>query len=339
VALKELAMPDVKNRKKHKAWLSCGILVALILAVCGLRYRFQAPNPSPDEAWEVHSNAAYGALDANHYTEAERAARLALAGTSRFGLFDGRRAESLNLVGRACSGQRKYEDAEAFYRQAIAAYRRAPLVDERHLADVMCNLGDDYRIRGRIADAIRVFKEVDALDDARVSPNDIERVRHLDMEVLLQMRLKRYSEARALSRKAYGIRCANPDRDSGDEGANLKVIAMTYAYEGNYSRAETVCAKAIPLLIAGEGPDAPGVGRALRIQANVLSHEGKLTKAEPLYVRAIGIFQRDLGTGSPDLGGAMDDYAVLLTKMHRNKEAAAYRAKASTIPAKRSVEP
>lgn len=332
-------MPNMANCKILRTVMPGAAAIALILVIWGAHYRKHSPNPSADEAWEKYSDAAYGALDADHYVEAERAARSALAKSRRVAVFDDRRAESLNLVGRACSGQRKYEDAEAFYRQAIAEYRRSPSVDERHVADVLTNLGDDYRLQGRIDDAIRVSKEVHSLDDARVAPNDIERVRHLELEVLLRMHLKRYAEARALQERISGIRRANGVQDKGSEGADLKVIGMTYSYEGNYAKAETVFGQAIPMLISADGADAPGVARALRGLANVLNHEGKLAKAEPLYLRAIGIFERSLGPGSPSLGGVMSDYAILLKKMHRDKEAAAFRAKAKAIPAKHSMDP
>jgi tetratricopeptide (TPR) repeat protein len=325
--------------KKRVAKVFATAVVVSTLVLWGVHVRRRPPIPDADEAWATQSDTAYKDIESGHYAEAERAARSALIQTRTFAPFDPRRAESLNLVGRACSSQRKFKDAEDFYQQAVAAYRRSPSVDKESVADVICNIGDDYRLQGRVGDAVRACSQVDALDDLCVAPNDIKRVPHIEGEALLKLSQKRYREARAMMKRACSIRRANGVQDKGADGASLKVIAMTYAHERDYVKAETVCAEAISLLEAGKGPDAPGVGRALGTMANVLNHEGKLAKAEPLYHRAIDIFQRSLDPGSAELRSAMDDYAVLLTKMHRNKEAAAYRAKASTIPAKRSVEP
>ena len=62
--------------------------------------------------------------------------------------------------------------------------------------------------------------------------------------------------------------------------------------------------------------------------AQIYSFEGRYAEAEKLYVRAIGIWERALGPAHPDVAGCLLNYASVLRKVHRKKEAGQLEARA-----------
>ena len=62
--------------------------------------------------------------------------------------------------------------------------------------------------------------------------------------------------------------------------------------------------------------------------AQIYSVEGRYGDAEKLYIRAITIWEQSIGPEHPDVTGCLLNYAAVLKKVHRNKEAGQLEAKA-----------
>jgi TonB family protein len=63
------------------------------------------------------------------------------------------------------------------------------------------------------------------------------------------------------------------------------------------------------------------VAQSLNNLALLYAAQGSDVDAEPLYLRAIAIDVKALGTEHPDLAAHLENYAVLLRKMNRHREA------------------
>ena len=55
--------------------------------------------------------------------------------------------------------------------------------------------------------------------------------------------------------------------------------------------------------------------------AQIYSFEGRYAEAEKLYVRAIGIWEHSQGAAHPNVAACLLNYASVLRKVHRKKEA------------------
>ncbi len=62
--------------------------------------------------------------------------------------------------------------------------------------------------------------------------------------------------------------------------------------------------------------------------AQIYGYEERYEDAENAYRRAIGIWERALGPAHPDLAACLLNYAAVLRKDHRKKDAAQVEARA-----------
>jgi hypothetical protein len=67
--------------------------------------------------------------------------------------------------------------------------------------------------------------------------------------------------------------------------------------------------------------------------AQVYSFEGRYADSEKLYLQAIHIWERAFGPLYPELAGCLSDYAAVLRKLRRSKEAAELEARAKRVQA------
>ena len=65
--------------------------------------------------------------------------------------------------------------------------------------------------------------------------------------------------------------------------------------------------------------------------AQIYRFEERYADAEKAYLRAIGIWEQSVGKAHPDLAGCLLNYAELLRKVHRKKEAAEVEARAKQV--------
>lgn len=65
--------------------------------------------------------------------------------------------------------------------------------------------------------------------------------------------------------------------------------------------------------------------------AQVYAAEKRYADAGKVFARAIGIWERTLGPAHPDLAGCLLNYAAVLRKLHRAKEASQVEARAKQV--------
>lgn len=241
---------------------------------------------------------------------------------------------TLGKLSDICFMAGSFAEAEAFEKQAIALVKESPSVDKRRLSVMLHNLTMDYAHESKYAQADQSLKEMLAIDDSYLAPDDPGRLTGLGAAGALAFAEKKYPAARKIAERCIQIRQANKIEDDRATGVTLMTIAASYSHEGSYAKAESIYSRVIALLLKSEGEKGHSVAYALDGMATVYNHEGKLAKAEPLYRRAITAMEQSRGPEHPDLKTFMNDYAILLAKEHRDKEADAWRAKAKAIAAK-----
>jgi tetratricopeptide (TPR) repeat protein len=64
-----------------------------------------------------------------------------------------------------------------------------------------------------------------------------------------------------------------------------------------------------------------------------LSTQGQYAKAEPLFKRALAIWEKALGPEHPHVATSLENYAALLWKLGRKKEAKRMEVRAKAVRA------
>ncbi|HSE57709.1 MAG TPA: tetratricopeptide repeat protein, partial [Nitrospiraceae bacterium] len=79
------------------------------------------------------------------------------------------------------------------------------------------------------------------------------------------------------------------------------------------------------------GPDHVEVAVTLGNLGQLYSAQGRYTDAEPYYRRALEVREKVLGDMHPDVAKSLEEYAVLLRTMGREKEALPLESRAQGI--------
>jgi tetratricopeptide (TPR) repeat protein len=88
-------------------------------------------------------------------------------------------------------------------------------------------------------------------------------------------------------------------------------------------------AMAIDLKVVG--PNHADIGADLNCLAELYSAQGKYAQAEPLYKSSLSILEKAYGPKHPNIATVLNNYAAVLRKTNRAKEAAALEARAEAM--------
>ena len=94
---------------------------------------------------------------------------------------------------------------------------------------------------------------------------------------------------------------------------------------------EKLCHRSLSILETLVPPDHPFLGTALNNLGQIYRFEQRYPDAEMAYLRAIGIWEQSVGEAHPDLARCLLNYAALLRKVHRKKEAGEVEARAKRV--------
>lgn len=110
--------------------------------------------------------------------------------------------------------------------------------------------------------------------------------------------------------------------------AVLNNLGVLHRIHGQYAEAEPLLKRALAIKEQALGAGHPDVALSLNNLAMVYDTQGRYDRAEPLYRRALAIRTQALGPAHADTARSRRDYAALLRKMQRDREASAVEAAA-----------
>lgn len=108
--------------------------------------------------------------------------------------------------------------------------------------------------------------------------------------------------------------------------AVLNNLGVLHRLHGQYAEAEPLLKRALAIKEQAFGAWHQDVALGLNNLAMVYDTQGRYDQAEPLYRRALAIRRRTLGPAHTDTAKSRRDYAALLRKMQRDREAAEVEA-------------
>jgi hypothetical protein len=105
-------------------------------------------------------------------------------------------------------------------------------------------------------------------------------------------------------------------------------MAAIQADRHAYREAEDLYSRALANGEKTLGPEHPDLAAMSSNPAHIYSFQGRYGDAEKSYARALGIWERSLGAAHPDVAGCLLNYAAVLRKVRRRKEAGQLEARA-----------
>jgi tetratricopeptide (TPR) repeat protein len=170
------------------------LCAALVLTGCASSERF---------LWEEYLGSAVGMLGAERYVRAERYLNLALGKAEMLG--NEERGISLNAFGELFRRQGRFEEAEDFFKLALAAKEEALGPDHPDVAVTLTNLALTYSADGHPAEAGPLLERArDIQDGNKVSPRT--RARTLVALADVYRKLGREGDATALDARVRALR-------------------------------------------------------------------------------------------------------------------------------------
>jgi tetratricopeptide (TPR) repeat protein len=219
--------------------------------------------------------------------------------------------------------------AETLYKRALAIREKA--LGPEHL-DVAQSLHDLARLQQGnkyFKKAETLYKRALAIREKALGPEHPDVAQSLHDLASLYQSTKRSKKAEPLYESAIAIGEKAPGPALAHSLNNLGWICYDAGRpaEPLFQRALAIFEKL--------GPDHPNVAQTLNQLGNLYRQLGRYLEAEPCYKRALEIIDKSLPVDHPHASSLRDDYASILDKLNRSKEATMLKAEAITIRQRR----
>jgi tetratricopeptide (TPR) repeat protein len=213
--------------------------------------------------------------------------------------------------------ERKIEDAEKSYKQAVDLAQTLPPGDE-NLIVALGRLGNAYGMEQKFTEAAATFHQQLALVEKTFGPGSDRSVEPLRFLGQLAAWQKNYKEAEGYLQRALDINL----RMSGDNNPmaveSLRALAGLYEAESDWAKAEPYLLRAVK----GEEVARPDmILLPLWGLCDLYDRWGKPDKSQPCWHRATGILETQFGHDSPRLADSLNNEAQALRKLGRKDEA------------------
>ena len=245
-------------------------------------------------------------------------------------------SNTLALLASLRTQQNRSGEAESLYKRLIAIDERVRKPDDRTRMGNVVGLASVYIQQKKWSQADSVYRQVLSAQERAFGPDDRDVALTLNNLGVIMWRLERYDDALRYYEKAQPIWAKMYGPSHSRVLAVENNIGETYWKLGRYAEAESMLRVVLAEKEKVYAPQQPPtVAVTVNSLAGVLRDQGKYREAEPLYLRAIAIRETNQGTNPHELIETLRDYADLLRKSRRPKEADQLDARVAGLLAKR----
>jgi tetratricopeptide (TPR) repeat protein len=195
----------------------------------------------------------------------------------------------------------RHEDAEKYYRAALAIREEVSAPSHPAVADALNELGDFLRLRGRTAEAEPLLRRALAIVDAMSVPDQYLLSNVLNNLGLAVEYLGKLDEAESLLLR--GLDTA--ERDNGSESATvsrrLSNLAGLYARQNRLAEAEKMALRSVAIREKIFGLEDLNLISELYVLAQIYTRQKRYTEANPLFKRVLSIREKLLPPGHPEV--------------------------------------
>jgi tetratricopeptide (TPR) repeat protein len=219
-----------------------------------------------------------------------------------------------------------FEEALPLCREAVEISGKSP----RHLRAVMLlNLGQVLVGLGQLQEAESLTWEgLNLAIGAWISRVNLEAAALANLADI-NRRLGRLPEAEKLGRRA--LKRAEEAKKADATLRPLTILAETLRLEGKIDEAQSLAERGVEIAERISAGHNSGLERSLATLARIRNQQGRPLEAEQLQKRCLDLLEK-LSPEHPENAKRMEEYAATLKALSRPEEAAAWEAKAKTIP-------
>jgi tetratricopeptide (TPR) repeat protein len=216
-------------------------------------------------------------------------------------------------------------------------YQRALLILERRLgpqhpdvATIYHNLGGLEHAAGNWTRGEPFARMAVAIRRRALGPRHPSVAHDMIALAALLDRQKKFDEAERLYARSIAILEREHGADHSSLAVPLNNLAAVHQARGRPKQAEALYRRALAIDANSSVPH-PRAAFCANNLAMLLATRGRLRHAARLFPQAIAGFRRALGSDNPSLGACLENYASLLRRLRRHREAATYARRAASI--------
>jgi tetratricopeptide (TPR) repeat protein len=280
--------------------------------------------------WEGHETSGLKLMRDGHYVEAQAAFRAALEAARAPGASESQLPLTLNSLGSLYLKMYRNADARRSLMRSFAAWQHVAEPDNLEVGSTYNNLAVVYMRERSYAKAQVFLNRSLYLFERQLGPEHPEVARVLSNLGRIQYGRHKLVEAERLHGRALAIWEKVPEPDELQTAMGYYNLAMIYAAQRRRGEAGAQLERAISIF-ERSAPEHPNLGLALYKLGGISMNTGDYERAEGLFQRARTILEHGLGSESPAVGQLLTDYAALLLKLNRKREADELRRHAKAI--------
>ena len=226
--------------------------------------------------------------------------------------------------------QAKYLKSESSAKRALAIIEKAFGKNHPNAIDVLTELSTIYQAKEEFGKSQLIREQILKTLEHTKGPQDpliAQASNNLAWTLFLQ---HKYDAARPFADRA--VKMVRTKENVGLMSSVLDTQANILSGQGNDAEAEQVFREA--LIWWEKLPDDPNVAVTMVGLAKLYTEQGRYDEAEPLFLKAIDIQKEKLGAENPERIKSLKEYASLLRKTNREREAAQLEAPLKSLVVK-----
>ncbi len=235
-------------------------------------------------------------------------------------------------LGALYVSQNRVKEAEGAYLRAIEVWEKLGGPEDPAVAPGLHNLAKLYLESGQYAEAEPAFRRAIEVWETGLGPDHPIVAAELHGLAVLYHVQGRQAEAEPLYRRAIAIQETSVPSGNFGLAQMLQDLAALKQIQKKYGEAEALYLRSIAIREEGGKAEDPRLAAGLKNLAELYGDRGDLARARPLYERSIQILDEALGPDHPASVTSRRQYAALLKKFGREKEAVHW---APHVPASR----
>ncbi len=229
--------------------------------------------------------------------------------------------ELLNEVGQAFRDQRHYEEAERYFRRALALAETVFGPSSSPVSISLDNFASVLQEIGRFSEAEPMYWRALAIAEQTFGPEHPKVATGLNNLAVLLRVTGRHTEAEPMFRRALAINEQSYGPEHPTVATSLNNLAGLLRDINRLAEAEPMYRRALAIDEKSYGPEHHEVAIDLNNLAGLLRETNRLAEAEPMYPRVVQIFEKSYGPEHPTVAKGLNNLAELLRETNRLEEA------------------
>jgi tetratricopeptide (TPR) repeat protein len=237
-----------------------------------------------------------------------------------------------NLAGIYYHEAGMYSQAESTLQRSLTLWQELLGSENIAIARILNRLACVFLETGQLKQAERLKLEEWEPRIAQVNPDSADHINVLGTMALLKAQRGRYDDARKLNLKALSILKARGEEKSLDTVAILNQLSLISLTTGNFEDAGDTVIRARQILQNSD--EQPHVFHTVvnnGILARIYQRQKKYAEAAPLVQESLALVEKHCGSDSIRTAQLLHEYAVVLQRLNRDKEARTLSERARSI--------